>query len=106
MIGFSVRNWWLMIAGAVVLAVLGILAVRSAPMDAIPDLSETQVMVYTEWRGHHPEEVERVITLPLSRILNGIAGVRTVRASSDEDFSLIHLIFEDGVAMPIARSRV
>ena len=105
-IEFSVRHHWLLIASGVLLAMGGVLAVRAAPMDAIPDLSETQVIVYTEWPDHRPDEVQRAITLPVSRALGGLAGLRTIRGSSDENFSLIHLIFDDSVPLSVARQSI
>lgn len=105
-IELSVRHHWLFIASGIALAVAGFLAVRAAPVDAIPDLSETQIIVYTEWPDRRPDEVERAITLPVSRALGGMPGLRTIRGSSDESFSLIHLIFDDGVPLSVARQRI
>lgn len=105
-IAWSIRNRWLVIASGVLLALAGVCAVRDTPMDAIPNLSENQVVVYTEWMGHSPREVEDQITYPLSVQLQGMAGVRTVRSSSDFNFSMIHVIFEDSVDFYFARQQV
>src|SRR5712671_2565704 len=105
-IEFSVRNRWLVIAAGLLLALGGVYAVYHTPMDAIPDLSENQVIVFTEWPGHSPREIEDQVTYPLSLHLQGLAGVRVVRSSSDVNFSMISVIFEDGVDFVTARDQV
>src|SRR5437588_2153745 len=105
-IEFSVRNRSLVILAGLALALWGVYAVYHTPMDAIPDLSENQVIVFTDWMGHSPREIEDQVTYPLGLQLQGIAGVRTVRASSDVNFSMINVIFEDDVGPAVARQRV
>jgi Cu(I)/Ag(I) efflux system membrane protein CusA/SilA len=102
----SIRNRWLVIAAGLLLALSGLYAVYRTPMDAIPDQSENQVIVFTEWPGHSPPEIEGQVTYPLSLHLQGIAGVRVVRSSSDFNYSSISIIFEDGVDSATARDRV
>src|SRR5262249_2860702 len=82
------------------------LAFYHTPVDAIPDLSENQVIVFTEWAGHSPREIEDQVTYPLSLSLQGLPGVRAVRSSSDVDFSMINVIFEDGVDLDFARRQL
>ncbi len=84
---------------------VGTWVVWRTPIDALPDLSDNQVLVYTEWPEHTPEEIEQAITRPLSQAIRGIDGVRTVRGSSDVGFSLIHLLFEDSIPFLDARQR-
>ncbi len=105
-IEFSIRNRWLVIAAGLLLALGGLYAVYHTPVDAIPDLSENQVIVFTEWPGHSPPEIETQITYPLSLHLQGLEGVRVVRSSSDFNFSMIAVIFEDSVTFAAARDRV
>jgi Cu(I)/Ag(I) efflux system membrane protein CusA/SilA len=105
-IAFSIRNRSLVIVAGLALAVWGVYAVYHTPMDAIPDLSENQVIVFTDWMGHSPREIEDQVTYPLAQHLQGVAGVRTVRASSDVNFSMIHIIFADDVGPSAARERV
>ncbi len=105
-IEFSIRNRTLVIGAGLVLACWGVFALFQTPVDAIPDLSENQVVVFTEWMGHSPPEIENQITYPLSVDLQGLAGVRVVRSSSDFNFSMINLIFEDSVGFATARQRV
>jgi Cu(I)/Ag(I) efflux system membrane protein CusA/SilA len=94
------------IVAACVLAVCGVMAVGRTPMDAIPDLSENQVLVFADWPGHNPRELDEQVTSPLARHLQGIAGVRVVRGASEPGFSLLHLIFHDAVRFETARSLV
>jgi Cu(I)/Ag(I) efflux system membrane protein CusA/SilA len=105
-IEYSIRNRFLVLLVAAGLTVWGIYAVLHTPMDAIPDLSENQVIVFTDWMGRSPREVEDQITYPLSLKLQGLAGVKTVRSSSEFNFSMITIIFEDHVNFYFARQRV
>jgi Cu(I)/Ag(I) efflux system membrane protein CusA/SilA len=105
-IEFSIRNRALVIVAGLVLAGWGVYAVYHTPVDAIPDLSENQVIVFTEWMGHSPREIEDQVTYPLSLSLQGLAGVRVVRSSSDFNFSMVSVIFEDAVDFHTARRQV
>jgi Cu(I)/Ag(I) efflux system membrane protein CusA/SilA len=102
----SIRNRFLVLGIAGTLAVLGIYAVLNTPVDATPDLSENQVIVFTDWMGRSPREIEDQITYPLSLKLQGLAGVKVLRSSSELNFSMITLIFEDNVNIYFARQRV
>ncbi len=81
-------------------------ALRATPIDAIPDLSDNQVIVFTDWSGHSPQEVEDQVTYPLTVNLQGLAGVRVVRSQSAFGFSMIYAVFEDDVDLYFARGRV
>jgi Cu(I)/Ag(I) efflux system membrane protein CusA/SilA len=105
-IAFSIRHRALVILATLVLAVLGALAAYATPVDAVPDLSENQILVFTPWDGHSPREIEDQVTYPLSVDLQGVRGVRVIRGSSDFGFSIIHVIFDDSVDFPTARRRV
>jgi Cu(I)/Ag(I) efflux system membrane protein CusA/SilA len=106
LIEYSVRNRFLVMILAAALTVWAIYAVMSTPVDAIPDLSENQVIVFTDWMGRSPKEIEDQITYPLSLKLQGLAGVKAVRSSSEFNFSMITIIFEDNIDFYFARSRV
>ncbi len=84
----------------------GAYALSSIPIDAIPDIGEKQVVVYTDWPGRSAQDVEDQVTYPLSVTLEGVPGVKTIRASSAFGFSEVYLIFEDRVDFYWARSRV
>ncbi len=82
-IEFSIRNRFVVILLALAVTVGGVYAVVNTPVDAIPDLSENQVIVFTDWMGRSPREIEDQITYPLSVNLQGLAGVKAVRSSSE-----------------------
>src|SRR3989440_247175 len=106
LIEFSMRNRGLVIAIYLGLAAWGYWALLRTPIDAIPDLSENQVIVFTDWTGRSPQEVEDQVTYPLVTNLQGLPGVRVVRASSAFGFSMVNIIFEDNVDLYWARTRV
>lgn len=106
LIELSLRNRGLVIAFYLALAGWGYWALLRTPIDAIPDLSENQVIVFTDWVGRSPQEVEDQVTYPLVTNLQGLPGVRVVRASSAFGFSMINVIFEDNVDLYWARTRV
>jgi Cu(I)/Ag(I) efflux system membrane protein CusA/SilA len=106
LIELSLRNRFLVIAFFIALAGWGWWAVRATPIDAIPDLSDNQVIVFTDWSGHSPQEVEDQITYPITVSLQGLAGVRVVRSQSAFGFSMIYAVFEDNIDLYFARTRV
>ena len=105
LIKWSLENRFLVLSATLLLFGWGLFAVRHVPVDAIPDLSENQVIVFADWEGRSPREVEDQVTYPLSVNLQGLAGVRTVRATSMFGFSLITVIFEDKLDNYFARTR-
>ncbi len=106
LIELSLRNRGVVIALYLGLAAWGYWALLRTPIDAIPDLSDNQVIVFTDWTGRSPQEVEDQVTYPLVTNLQGLPGVRVVRASSAFSFSMINIIFEDNVDLYWARTRV
>jgi Cu(I)/Ag(I) efflux system membrane protein CusA/SilA len=106
LIDWSIRNRVIVIAIYIAIAAAGYWAVLRTPIDAIPDLSDNQVIVFTDWAGRSPKEVEDQITYPLVTNLQGLPGVRTVRASSAFSFSMVNVIFEDDVELYWARTRI
>src|SRR6516162_9196706 len=105
-IEWSVRNRYVVILAALALAIAGARAMLTMPVDAIPDLSENQVIVFADWMGRSPQEIEDQVTYPLSSKLQGLAGVKVVRSSSEFNFSMITIIFDDGTDYYFARQRV
>jgi Cu(I)/Ag(I) efflux system membrane protein CusA/SilA len=105
-IEWSLKNRFLVLCGLLLLVGWGVRDLYRTPVDAIPDLSENQVIVFADWPGRSPQEVEDQVTYPLSANLQGLAGVKTVRAVSMFGFSLITVIFEDRVDNYFARARV
>src|SRR3989449_11203157 len=102
----SLRNRLLVIAAFLLLAGWGYWALLTTPIDAIPDLSDNQVIVFTDWPGRSPQEVEDQVTYPLTVSLQGLPGVRGVRSSSAFGFSMINVSFEDSVDLYFAGTRV
>ncbi len=105
-IEFSARNKFIIFLFVVFLIIWGYWALKRTPLDAIPDLSDTQVIVYTDWAGRSPDLVEDQITYPISSTLLGAPGVQAVRGFSYFGSSFIYVIFKEGTDIYWARSRV
>ncbi len=106
LIEWSLKNRGIVIVFYLGVAVAGYWALVRTPIDAIPDLSDNQVIVFTDWTGRSPQEVEDQVTYPLVTNLQGLPGVRVIRANSAFSFSMINIIFEDNVDLYWARTRV
>src|SRR6266478_1731457 len=106
LIELCLRNRGIVIAAYVMLAGWSYWALTRTPVDAIPDLSDNQVIVFSDWTGRSPQEVEDQVTYPLTTALQGLPGVRTVRGQSAFGFSMINVIFEDSIDLYWARTRV
>ncbi len=105
-IEFSVRNRFIVLLVTAGVALWGVWCLYRTPVDAIPDLSENQVIVWADWPGRSPKEIEEQVTYPLSVNLQGLAGIKDVRATSEFGFSMITVIFDDSVDYYFARNRV
>ena len=106
LIELSLKNRVLVLLVAAGLFVWGIYSVQKNPIDAIPDLSENQVIVYTEWMGRSPQVIEDQVTYPLVSNLQGIPKVKNIRGSSMFGMSFVYIIFEDNADIYWARTRV
>lgn len=106
LISLSLKNRYIVLLIAVALFAWGVYAVRENPIDAIPDLSENQVIVFTEWQGRSPQVIEDQVTYPLVSNLQGIPKVRAIRATSMFGMSFVYIVFEDKADVYWARSRV
>ena len=106
LIAWSAKNLMLVLIAAAFAVAAGVYAIRTAPLDAIPDLSDVQVIVYTEYPGQGPQVVEDQITYPLSTAMLTVPKSRVVRGFSFFGVSFVYVIFEDGVDPYWARSRV
>ena len=104
-IEFSARNRALVIVLTLMAVALGVYSVKKIPLDAIPDLSDTQVIIYSKW-DRSPDIVENQVTYPIVSAMLGAPHVKAVRGFSDFGFSYVYVIFEDGVDLYWARSRV
>ncbi len=104
-IEFSATNRLLVLVVTFVLMGLGIYSAKQIPLDAIPDLSDTQVIIYSKW-DRSPEIIEKQVTYPIVAALLGAPKIKTVRGFSDFGYSYVYVIFEDGTDLYWARSRV
>src|SRR3979409_370269 len=95
-IEFSARNRGLIVILTICLTLYGIWSMRNIPLDAIPDLSDPQVLIYTEWPGRSPDLIEAQITYPVVSAMLAAPHVSTVRGSSDYGFSYVYVVFEEG----------
>src|SRR5919108_1975704 len=106
LIAYSLRHRFVVVGVYLALAICGGGALAATPVDAIPDLSDNQVIVFTDWPGHSAQEVEDQVTYPLTVNLQGLAGVRVVRSQSAFGFSMIYVVFDDDIDLYFARTRV
>jgi Cu(I)/Ag(I) efflux system membrane protein CusA/SilA len=104
-IRFSAENRFLVLAGTLVLLALSVYTMRNIPLDALPDLSDTQVIVYSRW-DRSPDIIEDQVTYPITTALLGAPKVKAIRGFSDFGFSYVYVIFEDGTDPYWARTRV
>lgn len=105
-ISWALKNRLIVLLIAAVTIAYGIYSVKNTPVDAIPDLSENQVIIFTEWMGRSPQIMEDQVTYPLVSNLQGVPRVKTIRASSMFGMSFVFVIFEDDVDIYWARTRV
>ncbi len=105
-ITFSLKNRFIVLVLSAVMLVLGIYEVKNNPVDAIPDLSENQVIVFTEWMGRSPQVIEDQITYPLVSNLQGIPKLKNIRGTSMFGMSFVYIVFEENTDIYWARTRV
>ena len=106
LIELCARNRLLVLLGTLMLVGLGLWSVANTPLDALPDLSDTQVIVYTEYPGQAPQVVEDQVTYPLTTALLAVPHAKVVRGFSDFGSSFVYVVFDDGTDLYWARSRV
>ena len=106
LISISLRNRFIVLLIAAGLFVWGLFSIKQNPIDAIPDLSENQVIVFTEWMGRSPQVIEDQVTYPLVSNLQGIPKIKNIRGTSMFGMSFVYIIFEDKVDLYWARTRV
>jgi Cu(I)/Ag(I) efflux system membrane protein CusA/SilA len=106
LISWSLKNRYIVLLMAAGLLVWGFINVQKNPIDAIPDLSENQVIVFTEWMGRSPQIIEDQVTYPLVSNLQGIPKVKNIRAASMFGMSFVYVIFDDNTDVYWARTRV
>src|SRR5258708_17443706 len=102
----ALDNRFIVLSMAVLLFLWGIVAFKTLPVEAYPDVADTWVQIITQWPGHAAEEVERQITLPTERVMNGVPRQTAIRSTSIAGLSVVTLIFEDGADSYFARQQV
>src|SRR5499433_2943961 len=105
-IDFSLKNKFIVLLATMALVLGGVYSIRHIPLDAIPDLSDVQVIIYTEWQGQAPQIVQDQITYPITTKMLSVPKAKVVRGYSFYGFSFVYVIFEDGTDPYWARSRV
>ena len=105
-IDFSLKNKFIVLLATAGLVLGGVYAVSNIPLDAIPDLSDVQVIIYTEWPGQAPQIVQDQVTYPITTKMLSVPRNKVVRGYSFYGFSFVYVIFEDGTDPYWARSRV
>ena len=105
-IGFSLKNKWFILATAVVLIVSGIITFKNMPIEAFPDVTNTEISIITQWPGRSAEEVEKFVTIPIEIAMNPVQDKISLRSTSIFGLSYVKLIFDDGVKDPQARQQV
>ncbi|HEY1115607.1 MAG TPA: efflux RND transporter permease subunit, partial [Chitinophagaceae bacterium] len=105
-ISWSIHHRFFVWIGIVLIVAGGVYSIRNTPVDAIPDLSENQVIVFTEWMGRNPQIMEDQVTYPLVANLQGIPRIKNIRANSMFGMSFIFVVFQDDVDIYWARTRV
>ena len=106
LIGLALRNRFIVLLLSAVMFAWGAYSIKQNPIDAIPDLSENQVIVFTEWMGRSPQVMEDQVTFPLVSNLQGIPKIKNIRGSSMFGMSFVYVIFEDNADIYWARTRV
>ena len=105
-INASLRDRFMVLIATVIVALVGLFAYKNAPLDAIPDLSDVQVIIFTKYPGQSPQVVEDQVTYPLTTSMLAVPKTKVVRGYSFFGLSFVYIIFEDGTDMYWARSRV
>lgn len=105
-ISWAIHSRFVLLIAIVMITIGGLYSIRETPVDALPDLSENQVIVFTEWMGRNPQIIEDQITYPLVTNLQGIPEIKTIRAASMFGMSFIFVIFEDDAEIYWSRTRV
>src|ERR1700679_1890280 len=105
-IGFSLKNKYFILFSAATLIVAGIITFRNMPIEAFPDVTNTEISIITQWPGRSAEEVEKFVTIPIEIAMNPVQGKISLRSTSIFGLSYVKLIFDDGIKDPQARQQV
>ena len=105
-IGFSLKNKYFILCSAVILIVTGIITFRDMPIEAFPDVTNTEISIISQWPGRSAEEVEKFVTIPIEVAMNPVQNKISLRSTTIFGLSYVKLIFDDGIKDPQARQQV
>jgi len=105
-VGFSLKNKYFVLFAAAALIIAGIITFKDMPIEAFPDVTNTEISIITQWPGRSAEEVEKFVTIPIEIAMNPVQQKISMRSSSIFGLSYVKIIFEDGVKDPMARQQV
>src|SRR5579863_3234746 len=105
-IGFSLKNKYFIIGAALALIIGGVITFRNMPIEAFPDVTNTEISIITQWPGRSAEEVEKFVTIPIEIAMNPVQDKVSLRSTSIFGLSYVKIIFDDGVKDPQARQQV
>src|ERR1035437_2750482 len=103
---FSLRNRYFIFFLTAVLAVIGFISYQNTPIETFPDVTNTQIIIITQWPGRSAEEVEKIITVPLETVLNSVQKKINLRTTSSFGLSYIRIIFDDDVDDAFGRQQI
>ncbi|MBT6324842.1 MAG: efflux RND transporter permease subunit, partial [Bdellovibrionales bacterium] len=106
LIEYSIEKRAIVIFAFILISILSIYCLKTAQVDAIPDIGENQQIIFTKWQGRSPKDIEQQVTYPLSLIMQGIPGVKNISGTSAFGFSIIYIVFDDDIDFYWSRSRV
>src|SRR6202142_1437112 len=105
-IGFSLKNRYFVLFCTLILVIAGIITFKNMPIEAFPDVTNTEISIITQWPGRSAEEVEKFVTIPIEIAMNPVQGKISLRSTSIFGLSYVKLIFDDGIKDPQARQQV
>src|SRR5215467_15866598 len=103
-IAFSLKNKYFVLSASAILVAAGIITFKNMPIEAFPDVTNTEVVIITQWSGRSAEEVEKFVTIPIEIALNPVQKKVSLRSTSIFGLSMVKLIFEDGIPDAYART--
>ncbi|MEI6886007.1 MAG: CusA/CzcA family heavy metal efflux RND transporter [Bacteroidota bacterium] len=105
-LAFSLKNKFFILFATLVIVVIGVISYRAIPIEAFPDVTNTQVIIITQWPGRSAEEIEKFVTVPIEIAMNSVQGKSDVRSITLFGLSVVTVIFDDGIKDPFARQQV
>src|SRR5476649_2065520 len=105
-LAFSLKNKYFILFATIILLIAGVVTFKTMPIEAFPDVTNTEISIITQWPGRSAEEVEKFITIPIEIAMNSVQNKSSLRSTSIFGLSYVKLIFDDGIKDPEARQQV